>query len=136
MTEYSTADASIGMAFLKAYSEHDWDALSKLMHSDVSWELPGHGRISGRAVGREAVLERVRLIVGGGTKTELLHILTGQTAIALSLHNSGLRPDGIALDEYLTTLLRLENGRIRVVETYLSDVAMMERFFEDASPAQ
>ena len=64
------ADPTIGSAFLAAYAAHDWDALRKLMHENVVWDLPGVGPIAGRAEGVDAVIDRVRKIVAGGTKTE------------------------------------------------------------------
>lgn len=125
------ADPRIGRAFLAAYASHNWDALRALLHEDVTWDLPGVGPISGRANGIDAVIARVRKIVDGGTQTELLHLLVGRSGIALSLHNTGKRPDGRVLDEYLTTLLRVEGGTIAGIETYLSDVDMMEVYFRD-----
>ena len=108
-----------------------------MLDDDVTWELPGAGRISGRIIGKDAVVHRVRLIVGGGTKTELLHTLIGQAGIALILHNTGTRADGVLLDEFLTTLLRVdETGTIVAIETYLSDVHMMETFFQDVDPVE
>jgi ketosteroid isomerase-like protein len=133
--DVGVADRSVGERFLAAYSRRDWPALAALMTADVTWELPGEGRIAGRAEGVDAVLNRIRLIVGGGTTTELLHVLVGQRNIALSLHNTGQKPDGRVLDEFLVTLLRLDGDRIAAIETYLSDVPMMETFFGDAEPA-
>ena len=129
------ADPAIGRAFLAAYASHNWDALRTLVRADVTWDLPGVGPISGRADGVDAVIARVRKIVDGGTKTEFLHLLTGTSGIALSLHNTGHRSDGRVLDEYLMTLLRVEDGAITAIETYLSDVAMMQTYFEEANSA-
>jgi len=129
------ADPAIGRAFLTAYASHNWDALRALMHQDITWDLPGVGPISGRAHGVDAVIARVRKIVDGGTQTELLHVLTGRSGIALSLHNTGRRPDGRILDEYLTTLLRVQSGTIAAIETYLSDVDMMQTYFKDGNPS-
>lgn len=72
----------------------------------------------------------MRRIVASGTRTTLLHLLTGSSGIALSLHNTGERPDGRVLDEYLMTLLRVEGPAITAIETYLSDVKMMQTYFE------
>lgn len=130
-----SADATIGRAFLAAYGAHNWDALRALMDEDITWDLPGVGPISGRAQGVDEVIARVRKIVDGGTQTELLHLLTGGSGIALSLHNTGQRLDGRVLDEYLTTLLRVEGGTITAIETYLSDVDMMQTYFKEEHSA-
>ena len=131
-TEYNIADTSVGTRFLGAYAAHDWDGLRDLMDENVTWELPGTAAISGRVQGVEAAIVRVQQIIAGGTNTELLNVLTGQSAVALSLHNTAEKDDGRVLDEYLTTLLRIRDGKIWAIETYVSDVPMVERFFGSA----
>lgn len=132
-TEYNIADTSIGTKFLGAYAAHDWDALRDLFVDDITWELPGTAVISGRVQGVDAAITRVQQIIAGGTNTELLNILTGQSAVALSLHNTAQKEDGRVLDEYLTTLLRIRDGKIWAIETYVSDVPMVETFFGSAT---
>ncbi|SDC25241.1 hypothetical protein SAMN05216410_1485 [Sanguibacter gelidistatuariae] len=126
-----TADPAVGHAFLRAYAARDWDSLRALFHADVTWDLPGRGPISGRAAGVEAVIDRVRRIVDGGTRTQLLHVLTGSSGVALLLHNTGRKADGRLLDEHLITLLRTREDQIAAVETYLSDIEMMQAFFAE-----
>ncbi|WP_446447326.1 hypothetical protein [Streptomyces broussonetiae] len=58
----------------------------------------------------------------------MLHVLVSRENKALSLHNTARRPDAI-LDEYLTTVCRLRDGRIADIETCLSDVPGMNAFF-------
>jgi ketosteroid isomerase-like protein len=117
--------------FLGAYAAHDYAGISNLLHIDVEWSLPGQGRISGIAIGAEAVIQRVKTIIGSGIKTELHYILTGQFGATLSLHNSASKPNGQVLDEELATVLTIDSGRIKKIDTYLSDVPMMEAFFSE-----
>jgi uncharacterized protein len=119
----------LGEEFLSAYAKHNFGDLAKLMHDDVKWSLPGQGAISGLAIGLDAVISRVKAIIDSGVKTELHHILIGQFGITLSLRNTALKPDGLMLDEELATVITIESGRIKSIDTYLSDVPMMERFF-------
>ena len=116
--------------FLGAYGAHDYESISSLLYSDVEWSLPGQGSISGIARGPEAVIQRVQAIVGSGIKTELHYILTGQFGATLSLHNRASKPNGQILDEELATVLTIDSGRIKKIDTYLSDVPMMEAFFQ------
>lgn len=79
-------------------------------------------------MGADAVVERAKKIASYGLRFELLHILSSRTDVALHLHNTAER-DGVKLDEYLATILRIEEGKIVVIETFLSDVAGMNAFF-------
>ena len=65
----------------------------------------------------------------------LLHILSSRTGVALHLHNTAER-DGIQLDEYLATVLRIGGEKILAIETFLSDVDGMNAFFVESQPAQ
>ena len=115
--------------FLTAYKDHNWDSVGKLLHPNIEWTLPGEGKISGTAKGVDAVIERVKTIVNGGVVTTLHHILVGQNGLTLSLNNTATKTDGRVLDEELATVLTVQNGQITKIDTYLSDVTMMERYF-------
>lgn len=118
--------------FHSALTSADWTGLRDLLHDDATWTLPGDNMISGTAAGGDAVVERARLIAGYGLSFELEHILLSRDNMALALHNTAER-DGMRLDEHLATVCRLRGGRIAEIETYLSDVPGMDRFF--AEPA-
>lgn len=109
----------------------DWEGMRELVHDEATWTLPGDNAISGRAQGVDAVIERAMLIASYGLAFKLEHILLSRDNMALSLHNTAER-DGIRLDEHLATVCRLREGRIAEVETFLSDVPGMNRFFARA----
>jgi hypothetical protein len=46
----------------------------------------------------------------------------------LSLHNTGTI-DGRVLDEHLTTVLHLQGDKVHRLETYISDVPMLNAYF-------
>lgn len=123
------ANKKITEDFLAAYKDHDWDSVVKLLHSNIEWTLPGEGKISGTAKGVDAVIERIKMIVNGGVATTLHHILVGQNGLTLSLNNTATKTDGRVLDEELATVLTVRNGQITKIDTYLSDVPMMEKYF-------
>jgi uncharacterized protein len=123
----NTAHA-LGKQFHAALSIGDWAAIRALLHDDATWSLPGDNTVSGIAVGGDAVVERARTIAGYGLHFELLHILVSRENVALSLHNTARRGDAV-LDEYLSTVCRLHEGKIAAIETYLSDVPGMNAFF-------
>lgn len=118
----------LAKAFHTALVKRDWDGLRTLFVDDATWTLPGDNAISGRAVGVDEVIARARKIASYGLSFELIHVLVSRDNMALSLHNTAER-NGIRLDEYLATVCRLRDGRIAEVETYLSDVVGMNRFF-------
>ena len=74
------------------------------------------------------MVERARLIASYGLSLELENILLSRHNMALALHNTGER-DGLKLDEHLATVCRLRDGCIADIETFLSDVPGMNRFF-------
>jgi ketosteroid isomerase-like protein len=63
-----------------------------------------------------------------GLTFNLKHILFGLHGVALSLNNTAKRSD-IILDEHLATVFVLRDGKIAAINTYLSDVEMLNRFF-------
>jgi len=121
-------------AFHKALVARDWRALRALFHDDATWTLPGDNLISGRASGADAVVARAQQIASYGLSFELEHVLLSRDNMALGLHNTAAR-DGVVLDEHLATVCRLRDGRIAEIETFLSDVPGMNRFFSIPSPA-
>ncbi|MFC0598550.1 nuclear transport factor 2 family protein [Streptomyces palmae] len=124
----TTTAHDLGRRFHAALVSGDWPAIRSMLHDDATWTLPGDNTISGTVVGAHAVVERARKIASYGLSFELLHVLVSRENMALSLHNTARRPDAI-LDEYLTTVCRLRDGRIADIETYLSDVPGMNAFF-------
>jgi uncharacterized protein len=128
MEKDMTNAETLARDFHRALVNRDWAHMRSMFHDDASWTLPGDNAISGRAEGGDAVVERARLIASYNLSFELKHVLLSRDNMALSLHNTAER-DGIRLDEYLATVCRLRDGRIAEVETYLSDVDGMNRFF-------
>ncbi|AOP47776.1 nuclear transport factor 2 family protein [Streptomyces lydicus] len=124
----TTTARDLGQRFHAALITGDWPAIRSILHDDATWTLPGDNAISGTVRGGDAVIERAQKIASYGVSFELLHVLVSRENMALSLHNTAQRPDAV-LDEYLTTVCRLREGRIADIETYLSDVPGMNAFF-------
>ena len=118
----------IAKAFHATLVGQDWPAMRQLFHDDATWTLPGDNAISGTAVGADAMVERAQLIASYSLSFELENVLLSRDNMALSLHNTAER-NGARLDEHLATVCRLREGRIAEIETFLSDVPGMNRFF-------
>jgi ketosteroid isomerase-like protein len=127
MSSYET-QYQLGKQFHSYLIARDWDGIRTLLTDDATWSLPGDNTISGTAEGADAVVERAKKIASYGLNFELLHILVSRENMALSLHNTAHRDDA-QLDEYLSTVCRLRDGKIASIETYLSDVTGMNAFF-------
>ncbi|MET8613744.1 nuclear transport factor 2 family protein [Streptomyces misionensis] len=124
----SEVQHQLGKKFHAYLTAGDWEGIRSLLPDDATWTLPGDNTVSGTAVGAEAVVERAKKIASYGLDFELLHILVSRENMALSLHNTARRGD-VRLDEYLSTVCRLRDGKIADIETYLSDVPGMNAFF-------
>jgi ketosteroid isomerase-like protein len=124
----SDEKVAVATAFHTGLATADWELIRSLLTDDATWTLPGDNRISGRAAGVDAVVERARQIAGYGVNFELQRVLVSRDNLALSLHNTAER-DGVVLDEYLATVCFLRDGKIAAIETYLSDVEVMNTFF-------
>jgi hypothetical protein len=119
---------TIARQFLEALRSRDWSLLRSIMTDDIVWTLPGTSLISGEASGVDAVIGRAQRIVSYGLTFNLNHILIGQAGLALSLHNIAKR-GAQNLDEHLATVCNLRDGKICAINTYLSDVEMVNAFF-------
>ena len=118
----------IATAFHAALVNRQWAAMRGLFLDDATWTSPGDNVISGTANGADAVIERAKLIASYGLTFTLENILLSRDNMALGLHNTAER-DGVRFDEKLATVCRLRNGRIAEIETFLSDIPGMNRFF-------
>ena len=81
-------------------------------------------------MGIDAVIARAQLITSYGVSFTLQHVLVSRDNMALSLHNEAERGD-LCLDEQLATVCRIGEDKIVAIETYLSDVDGMNKFFAD-----
>jgi uncharacterized protein len=118
----------IASSFIQALRTGDANGFRAIMTDDVVWTLPGTSLVSGIAKGVEGILKRARYIVEYGANVEIQHIVLGYEGVALLLHNTG-KQNGRVLDEYLTTVCTLRNGKIARLDTYISDIEMVNIYF-------
>jgi uncharacterized protein len=99
------------------------------MVPDVVWSLPGKRLVSGEARGVDAILKRTQILRSYGVSIAIGHVFFGFADVALALHNTGTK-NGRILDEHLPSVLLLDGGKIQRVNTYISDVDMLNAFFK------
>jgi len=126
MTE--TEKKEIAEGFITGLSNRDANLLKSIMTDDVVWSLPGKSLMSGEAHGVDAILKRSETLHRYEVKIELEYVVFGYQDVALHLHNTGKRGDKI-LDEHLTTVCSLRGNKIRRLDTFISDVQMLNAFF-------
>lgn len=122
------AKKNVAEAFIAALRAGSKSALQAIMVDDIAWSLPGNSPMSGEARGVDAILQRSEILRSYGVKIEIEHVVYGFRDVALHLHNTGKR-DGRILDEHLTTVCHLDGDKIRRLDTFISDVEMLNAFF-------
>ncbi len=119
---------SIGRHFHAALSTGDLETLKAMLADDIVWTLPGDNQISGEFAGAPQVIAHLVKIAGFRVSVTLRHILASRDNFALSLHNTAQKGD-IALDEDLVVVCRLAGGKISRMESFISDLENMDRFY-------
>ena len=125
---------TIAQDFIRALGNRDGNLLRSIMSEDVVWSLPGESPMSGEARGVEAILKRANTLHGFNVKIEIEHVVYGLHDVALLLHNTG-RYAGKVLDEHLTTVIHLDGGKIRRLDTFISDIPMLNTYFSYRGPS-
>jgi uncharacterized protein len=118
----------LATSFIEALRAGDANGFRSIMTDDVLWTLPGTSVVSGVAKGVEGILTRARHIVEYGVNVEIQHVVLGYEGVGLLLHNTGKR-GGRVLDEYLTTVCTLREGKIARLDTYISNIEMVNAYF-------
>jgi ketosteroid isomerase-like protein len=119
---------ALATSFIAALRSLDEKGLNKIMTDDVVWTLPGSSLVSGVAHGVAGILKRAQAIVDRDVTLEIMHVVLGHEGVALLLHNTG-KWKGKVLDEYLTTVCTLRDGKIARLDTYISDIPMVNAYF-------
>jgi ketosteroid isomerase-like protein len=120
-------EIEIANQFLTGLRTGDRELLQSIMADDVVWNLPGSSLPSEEAQGVEAVIQRAQHIVRHGLIFTLRQMLFGRHGVALSFNNT-TRRGSLILDEHLT-VLRIREGKICAIDTYWSDVDLLNPFF-------
>jgi hypothetical protein len=119
---------ALAASFIAALRLLDSGSFEKLMTEDVIWTLPGSSLVSGVAKGVTGILKRAQAIVDRSVTLEIMHVVLGREGVALLLHNTG-QWNGRVLDEYLTTVCTLRGNKIARLDTYISDIPMVDAYF-------
>jgi uncharacterized protein len=119
---------AIAQDFIRGLGDRDARLLRSMMTEDVIWSLPGESPMSGEAHGLDAILKRANTLHGFNVNIAVEHVVFGLYDVALHLHNTG-HYGGKVLDEHLTTVIHLDGGKIRRLDTFISDIPMLNAYF-------
>ncbi len=123
-----TENSKIAELFLVSLRARDADLLRSILNEDAVWSLPGSSLISGEARGADAVIQRAQTIRDHGMTFALKNLLVGHHGAALSLHNMA-RNGELVFDQDLATVLCIRDGKVAQIDTYMSDVEMVDTYF-------
>ncbi len=123
-----TEKNEVAERFLTGLRTRDADLLRSILHDDAVWSLPGNSLISGEARGIDAVIRRAQTIKDHSMTFTLKQILVGHHGAALSLHNTA-RHGALTFDQDLATVLSIHDGKVTAIDTYMSDVEMVNNYF-------
>ena len=124
--------ADVVVRALAALAVGDFESARMCFWDDVVWEYPGTGPFGGRHVGwveiRDDLLALRALLSGGTFRAELLDVATGDVYVVAVLHMTAEYTTR-SLDVTHSQLMRVVDGRIREVRTYVSDMAEADAFW-------
>ncbi|MBF4571896.1 nuclear transport factor 2 family protein [Herbiconiux sp. VKM Ac-1786] len=111
-----------------ALSTQDKTKLTALVHNDVVWALPGDNAVSGETVGVDGIFTRLAKLSSFDVRIEIQNGMVSPDGVAMVLHNTGTH-NGLTLDEYLVSAVTLVGDKASRIDTYISDIPMMDAYF-------
>jgi len=119
--------------FFDAYSAHNREKVSSMMHPDIMWTQPGNNRLSGVKKSREEVKAMGRAMAEISAKTiELADFkvlnATGNS-VACLLRWKAVQPTGNKLDVENIDVYTIEDGKIVAVKIYSADIDQEDKFW-------
>jgi hypothetical protein len=110
------AEAQLTRRFLSVLSAPD-----DLVLSGIERHLRRGSRVA-------SVMRRARTIAEHWVHAEIIQPIYGYSGVAILLHNTGEK-NGVVLDQHLAAVFSFRDDKIARLDTFLSDVPMVEVFF-------
>jgi ketosteroid isomerase-like protein len=125
-----TPDQKLQLArkFLSVLSTPDESTVRSVVADEMVWSFPGSSVISGESHGVAGVMARAKVIAAHKVHVEIGRAVYGYNGVAIFLHNTSSE-NGRVLDEHLAAVFTFRGDKIERLDTYLSDVPMVEAFF-------
>ena len=114
--------------YIKALANRDAALMTSITTEDIVWSIAGTSLVSGEARGVDAILKRSETLNRFGVSIKIEHVVYGLDDVALQHRNTG-KHNGKVLDEHITTVCHLRGRKIHRLDTFLSDVNMVDEYF-------
>jgi ketosteroid isomerase-like protein len=111
-----------------ALSTADRARLTELVTDHLVWVLPGDNAVSGETIGLDGMFGRLEKLAGFEVNIDIQRGMVSPDGVAMILHNTGTH-NGRVLDEYLVSAVTLDDGKASRIDTYISDIPMMNAYF-------
>jgi ketosteroid isomerase-like protein len=112
------------------FNQGDLDALKEEVFApDLVWTLPGRNPVGGVKNGPDEVIAFFGGLVASGIKVDLVSIDAWGENTVVEVHRGHGESRGARLDALNCTHYRIRDGRIAVVQVYLSDQYAADNFF-------
>lgn len=95
---------------------------------DITWTVPGHGKISGTYRGPEEVYRYARTLADFGYQIGVQQVTFGLGEVAVVIRGTGTH-DGRAIDVGQVNVLQLADDRVAAVRTFFSDIDSVDGYF-------
>jgi hypothetical protein len=122
-----TAVSVLTHRFAQALLSLDEAALADTSAIDLSWSIPGTGRISGLHVGVPAVIAVAATVRQHGIAIEVEQILIGVDGVTAILHETGTSGTR-SLDVRVALALLIRDDHVATMTGFISDVAAYDNF--------
>lgn len=122
------SDETTALDFLSVLANPSEEIFCRVAIADMTWSFPGRSRISGEAQGMAGIMRRAQVIAEHAVKVEFVDTVFGFPGLAMILHNTSRHEDRF-LDQHVVAVFTFRQDKIARLDTYVSDVGMMEHFF-------
>ncbi|MEV0074667.1 nuclear transport factor 2 family protein [Amycolatopsis sp. NPDC050768] len=115
--------------FATAITHDDHQGIIAVTTPDMTWTIPGDSVVSGRSVGRGAVLKLADTFANYSLTISVRELTFGADTVAVELHDTG-RHNGKTLDEDIVNVLTISrDGKVSAVDANLGDVKQFDSYF-------
>lgn len=120
-----TSPMVLGRSYFEACAGRDWAALRALLSDDVRWVFPGESSAAAPAAGIEATMTRIERVCSFLSGFGLAHVLASRSNFALTMHRA-IDHERLDDNEQLAVIGRVRDGRIVEIETFVSNLEVMD----------
>jgi uncharacterized protein len=108
----------------------DAGSAAALVADDFVWHIPGDSAVGGDVSGAAGWIEKMHRLLSKGLIPQPLAWLEGSDLVAVLQRNQASN-EGRTLDVRVVNLYRVEEGKVRRLDTFFEDQHAVEEFWND-----